>query len=156
MASTSVRPVPPGYHTVTPYLIVQGAEKAIEFYKKAFNAKELLRLPMPDGKGLAHAEVQIGDSHVMLADESPQMKTHAPKGEDTSLGIALYVEDCDALFKQAVTAGAKVTSELKDQFYGDRSGTVLDPFGYKWTVASHKEDVPPEEMKKRMAQMARA
>ena len=156
MASTSVRPVPPGYHTVTPYLIVHGAEKAIDFYKKAFNAKELLRLPMPDGKGLAHAEIQIGDSHVMLSDESPEMKTHAPKGDDSSLGIALYVEDSDATFKQAVAAGAKVTSELKDQFYGDRSGTVLDPFGYKWTVASHKEDVSPEEMKKRMAQMARA
>lgn len=155
MATPSVRPIPPGYHTVTPYLIVHGAEQALEFYKKAFNAKELLRLPLPDGEGLAHAELQIGDSHVMLADESPQMKTHAPKDE-ASLGIALYVEDCDAMFKQAVAAGAKVTSELRDQFYGDRSGTVLDPFGYKWTVASHKEDVSPEEMKKRMAQMARA
>jgi PhnB protein len=152
MASKTPRYIPEGYHTVTPYLIVRGAEQALAFYKKAFNASELYRLPMPDGR-IGHAELRIGDSRVMLADEMPEMKILAPPSlGGTPVGIALYVEDCDAIFNQAVSAGAKVERPLADQFYGDRSGTLIDPFGHKWTVGTHQEDVSPEEMKTRMSQ----
>jgi PhnB protein len=147
-----VKPIPDGYHAVTPYLIVDGAARAIEFYKRAFNATERFRLDMPEGR-IGHAEIKIGDSIVMLADEFPEMGAKSPKsigGSATS--ILLYVADVDALFKQAVAAGAKELRPVKDQFYGDRSGTLEDPFGHKWSIATHTEDVSPEEMKRRMAE----
>jgi PhnB protein len=152
MTTKTTRYTPEGYHTVTPYLIVRGAEQALAFYKKAFKASELYRLPMPDGR-IGHAEIRIGDSRLMLADEMPEMKIVSPASlGGTPVGIALYVEDCDSIFNQAVSAGAKVERPLADQFYGDRSGTLIDPFGHKWTVATHKEDVSAEEMKTRMSQ----
>ena len=145
--------IPEGYHSVTPYLYVRGGSEALAFYAKAFGAKELFRMPMPDGR-LGHAEIQIGDSRVMLADEAPEHGAISPTSlKGSSVGIALYVEDCDAIFKQAVAAGAKVERDMTNQFYGDRSGTVVDPFGHKWTIASHVEDVSPEEMNRRMAKM---
>jgi PhnB protein len=148
-STMAAKPIPEGYHTVTPYLIVKGAAEAIEFYKKAFGAKELFRMEQPGGK-IGHAEIKIGDSPVMLADEYPDMGYLGPAARGgSSVGLALYVEDCDALFNQAVKAGAKVMRPLQDQFYGDRSGTVVDPYGHMWTVATHKEDVPPDELEKR-------
>lgn len=147
----AVNPIPPGYRTVTPYLIVRGGVNALEFYKKAFNAVEKVRMPMPDGR-LGHAEIQIGDSMVMLADEMPERKIVGPETlGGSATGICLYVEDVDALFQQAIAAGGKVDRPVEDQFYGDRSGTLIDPFGHKWTVSTHTEDVGPEEMNRRMA-----
>jgi PhnB protein len=145
----AVKPVPEGYHTVTPYLAVEDAAEAIEYYKKAFGAKERVRMDTPDGK-IGHAELQIGDSLVMLADPFPQSSTKPPKelGGTTS-NVFLYVEDVDAVVKQAVDAGATVTMEVADQFWGDRFGSVTDPFGHSWAVATHVEDVPPEEMAER-------
>jgi PhnB protein len=146
-----VKPIPDGYHSVTPYLIVNGGAAAIEFYKKAFGAKEQFRMPGPDGK-IGHAEIRIGDSMVMLADESQEVGAKAPKSVGgTPVSIVLYVEDVDRVFAQAVAAGAKVERPLADQFYGDRTGGVLDPFGHRWHIATHKEDVSEEEMKRRMA-----
>jgi PhnB protein len=146
--------IPDGYHTATPYLIVNGAARALEFYQRAFGATELMRHPGPGGK-IMHAEFQIGDSRIMLADEFPEFDARGPQTiGGTPVGLALYVEDCDAVFNQAVSAGAKVFMPVKDQFYGDRSGTVFDPFGHKWTIATHKEDVSPEELQKRMAAMS--
>lgn len=143
--------IPDGYHSVTPYLIVKGAARALEFYKKAFNAKELYRLDGPGGK-LGHAEIQIGNSRIMLSDEYPEMGARGPEALGGSpVGLCIYVEDVDALFKQALSAGGKEERPVKDQFYGDRSGTLRDPFGHQWTVATHKEDVSPDEMKRRMA-----
>jgi PhnB protein len=148
-----VNPVPEGYYTVTPYLIVQGAAKAIGFYKKAFGATELMRFPGPGGK-IMHVEIKIGNSPIMLADEVPEMDARSPQSYGgTPVGILLYVTDVDALFKKAVAAGAKVQRPLEDQFYGDRTGTVIDPFGHKWTLATHKEDVPLAEMQHRMRAM---
>jgi PhnB protein len=145
----AVKPIPDGYHSVTPYLIVKGGAEAIEFYKKAFGAKELMRMPMPDGR-LGHAEIRIGDSAIMLADEFPQMNVRGPESlGGSSVSILLYVEDVDGLASQAIAAGAKVLRPIKDQFYGDRSCTVTDPFGHVWTIATHKEDVPPDEMRRR-------
>ena len=150
MATKATRFIPEGYHSVTPYLYVREGAKALDFYKRAFNATELVRMPMPNGR-IGHAEFRIGDSIVMMADESPEQGIKGPQTlGGTSAGIALYVEDCDALFRRAVDAGAKVERPLEDQFYGDRSGTVTDPFGHRWTIGTHKEDVPPEEMEKRM------
>jgi PhnB protein len=144
-----VKAIPDGYHTVTPYLIVKDAARAIEFYKKAFGATELMRLEMPGGK-VGHAEIKIGNSPIMLADEFPEMDIRSPHAlGGTPVGILLYLEDVDARFSQAVAAGATVDRPVKDQFYGDRSGTVVDPFGHKWTIATHKEDIAPEEMNKR-------
>jgi PhnB protein len=149
----AVKPVPDGYHTATPYLIIQGAAGALEFYKKAFAARELMRFPGPGGK-VMHAEIKIGDSLIMLADEFPEMGFRSPQALGGSpVGIALYVEDVDAVFDRAVTAGAKVVKPVQDQFYGDRSGTVTDPYGHVWTIATHKEDVSHEEIQKRMAAM---
>ncbi len=148
-----VNPVPDGYHTVTPYLIVKGAAQAIEFYKAAFGATEVMRLPTPDGR-VAHAEVQIGDSKVMLADEFPEMGATAPQG-GTPVGLCLYLPDVDAVTERALAAGAKLERPVKDQFYGDRSGTVVDPFGHKWTISTHVEDVAPEEMGRRMAEFSK-
>ena len=153
----AVKPIPEGYHSVTPYLILKGAAAALDFYKKAFGATELFRFPMPDGK-IGHAEIKIGDSHVMLADE-PQDELHqqmgfkAPKSlNGTSVGIMLYVENVDAVARQAVAAGAKEVRPVLDQFYGDRSGTFLDPFGHVWTIGTHKEDISPDELQRRASQ----
>jgi PhnB protein len=152
LGTPAKRYIPEGYHTVLPYLIVKGAAKALDFYKRAFNATELVRLPMPDGR-VGHAEFRIGNSVVMLADEMPDMKVLGPESVGgTTVGFCIYVEDCDAVFKQAIAAGARQDRPLENQFYGDRSGTLIDPFGHKWTVATHKEDISPEEMKQRMAQ----
>jgi len=144
-----VKPIPEGYHTVTPYLIVKDAARALEFYKKIFSAKELMRFDMPDGR-LGHAEIRIGDSIIMLADEFPEMGHRSPKSLGGSpIGLAIYVPDVDTLAKQFVAAGAKEMRPVKDQFYGDRSGTFEDPFGHVWTIATHKEDLSPEEVQRR-------
>lgn len=146
----AVSAIPKGYHTVTPYLYVKGAAQAIEFYKKAFGAAEIMRFPLPGGR-IGHAEIKIGDSMVMMADEDPDMGVRGPLTiGGVSSSILLYVENVDARFNQAVAAGAKVERPLKDQFYGDRSGTVVDPFGHVWTLSTHTEDVTMEEMRKRM------
>ena len=145
--------IPDGYHTATPYLIVNGAVRAIEFYKQAFGATEVMRIGAPGGK-VGHAEIKIGDSHLMLADEHPEWDARSPQTiGGTPVGLALYFEDCDAVFNRAVSLGAKVLKPLQDQFYGDRSGTVADPFGHKWTIGTHKEDVSPQEIQKRAAAM---
>lgn len=150
-AAKNVKPIPDGYHTVTPYLIVRGGPQALEFYKKALGAVELLRIEAGPGS-LGHAEMKIGDSVVMLADEHPQMGYKAPQSYGgTPVSMCLYVEDCDALVGQAVAAGAKIQRAVQDQFYGDRSGTIVDPFGHVWTIATHKEDLSPEEIGKRAA-----
>jgi PhnB protein len=146
-------PIPDGYHTATPYLMVQGAANAIEFYKKAFGAKELMRMADPSGK-IAHAEVQIGDSRIMLADENQEWGNKSPQSLGGSpVFIALYVKDVDATISQAVAAGAKVLIPVADQFYGDRTGRLVDPFGHIWMVSTHKEDVNPEEMMRRFADL---
>lgn len=148
----AVRPIPEGYHSVTPYLIVRGAAAAIEFYKKAFGATELFRMDGPGGK-VGHAEIRIGNSPVMLADEHHEIGAVGPEVLGGSpVNLLIYVEDCDAVFTRALAEGAAETRPLKDQFYGDRSGTLTDPFGHSWTVATHKEDVSPEEMQRRAAQ----
>lgn len=149
----AVKPTPEGYHTATPYLIVNGAARAIDFYKAAFGAAELLRFDAPDGK-IGHAEIKIGDSRIMLADEHPEMGYRGPEAfGGTPVSILLYVEDVDAQFNQALGAGAKAIKAVQDQFYGDRSGTLVDPFGHMWTIATHTEDVSIEEMHKRMEAM---
>lgn len=150
----SVKPIPEGYHSVTPYLIVNGGAQAIEFYKTAFGATELIRMARPDGK-IGHAEIRIGDSVIMLADENPAMGSLSPQAVGgTPVLIHLYVEDADAVFNRGVAAGGTVERPLKDQFYGDRTGGIVDPFGHRWYVATHKEDVAPEELKKRVAAAA--
>ena len=150
----AVKPIPDGYRNVTPYLIVNGADRAIEFYKQAFGAKERMRFPMPGGKA-GHAELEIGDSLVMLADEMPEMGYVGPRSVGgTPVSLMVYDVDVDARLAQAVAAGAVVTREVKDEFYGDRIGTLTDPFGHVWSIATHKEDVSPEEMQRRMAAMA--
>src|SRR5215470_12102802 len=146
---TKVKPVPDGYHTATPYLIVRDPARAIDFYKSAFGAKEIVRLPGPDGK-IAHAEVQIGDSRIMLGGESPQMGSRSPETlKGTPVGIFLYLENVDAAFKRAVGAGAKAVQPPEDMFWGDRYGKVSDPFGHEWQLATHKEDLTPEEIGER-------
>jgi PhnB protein len=148
--SPSVQPIPEGYPRVSPYLSVDGAGEAIDFYKQVLGATERMRMPMPDGK-VGHAEIQIGNSRLMVADEFPEMGFRGPLTIGGSpVGICLYVEDADSMYNRTVSAGAKVLKPLADQFYGDRSGTVVDPFGHVWTIATHKEDVSPEEMKRRM------
>jgi PhnB protein len=152
---SKAKPIPKGYHTATPYLVIKGAAKAIEFYKKAFGAAEMTRMTQPDGR-VGHAEIKIGDSPIMLADEFPEMGARSPQSLGGSpVSILLYVPDVDALTSQAITAGAKVVRPVKDQFYGDRSGSLEDPFGHQWHIATHVEDVPPEEMKKRAAAAGR-
>jgi PhnB protein len=155
--ASKVREIPKGFHTVTPYLIVTDGARAIDFYKRAFGAQELLRLDGPDGK-VAHAELKIGDSIIMLSEEMPG-HTRSPQSlGGTAVDIMLYVKDVDQAFNQAVAAGAKVTMPLSDMFWGDRYGQVTDPFGHSWSLATHKEDVLPEELRKRtqaaMAKMA--
>jgi PhnB protein len=143
------KPVPEGYHTVSAYLAVDDAERAIEYYTKAFGAKEVVRMSAPGGK-IGHAELEIGDSRIMLSDPFPQASTRPPKDlGGTSASVFMYVEDVDALVKQATDAGATVTMEVADQFWGDRFGTITDPFGHVWSIATHVEDVPPEEMERR-------
>ena len=152
-----VNPIPQGYSSVMPYISVKGASDAIAFYKKAFGAEELSRMPMPDGK-IGHAEIKIGDSIVMLADEMdhPDAVAKSPHTlGGVSSGLCIYIADCDAVFNRAVAAGAKVRRPLTNQFYGDRSGTVEDPFGQVWTVSTHVEDVPPDEMRRRMDEFAK-
>lgn len=145
-----VKPIPDGYHSVTPYLICDRAADAIEYYKKAFGATELFRMDH-EGK-VGHAELKIGDSPIMLADEYPQMGYRSPKAlGGTPVSIMIYVEDVDSVYQQAIDAGATEVKPLQDQFYGDRSGTLTDPFGHVWTIATHKEDVTMEEMNRRMA-----
>jgi PhnB protein len=149
----SVQPIPAGYHSVTPYLILRDASAAIEFYKQAFNATEIMRLNGPDGS-IAHAEIKIGDSPVMMSNECPEMGFSSPASYGgTPVSLMIYVEDCDRVFAQALAAGATEVKPLQDQFYGDRSGTLTDPFGHVWTVATHKEEVSPEEIHKRLAAM---
>lgn len=151
----AVRPIPEGYHTATPYLIVKGAAEAIDFYKKAFGAAELFRMEAPDGK-LGHAEIKVGDSPVMLADEHPEMSYVGPNSlGGTPVSILLYVEDVDALFEQAIAAGGEVMKPIQNQFYGDRSGTLKDPFGHVWTLATHVEDVELEELRRRFESFAK-
>ncbi len=144
-----VKPIPDGYHSVTPYLIIDGAADAIEFYKKAFGATEKLRMPM--GDRLGHAELLIGDSHVMLADEFPDMGNMGPKTRGgTTASFLIYVDDVDSAFKKAIDAGGTQRRAVEDQFYGDRAGTLEDPFGHQWTLATHVEDVPESDLEARM------
>ena len=145
----ATKPIPDGYRTATPYLIIKGAAEAIEFYKRAFGATELLRLADAQGR-VGHAEIKIGDSVIMLADEHPAMGYRGPRSlGGSSVSILLYLAEVDAVFERAVRAGAKAQRPVADQFYGDRSGTLEDPFGHVWTVATHVEDVLPEEMQRR-------
>jgi PhnB protein len=149
MSKSKVRAVPEGFHTITPHLVIRGATAAIEFYKKAFGAKPIMCMPGPGGK-VMHAELKIGDSILFLADEFPDMNSCAPApGSSSPVVLNLYVEDCDKIFNQAVAAGAKVEMPPSDMFWGDRYAKFSDPFGHNWSVATHIEDVPPEEMPKR-------
>jgi PhnB protein len=146
-----VQPIPEGYPQVTPYLHVDGAEAAIEFYGKVFGAKERFRMSAPEGK-VGHAELQIGDSVIMLADEFPEMNVRGPKSVGgTPVTISVYVEDVDSVFQAALDGGATELRPVENQFYGDRTGQFEDPFGHHWSVSTHVEDVPPEEMEKRAA-----
>ncbi|MGH8565394.1 MAG: VOC family protein [Gammaproteobacteria bacterium] len=144
-----VKAIPEGYHDVTPYLIIDGAAAALDFYKKAFGAEEVMRLPMGDKIG--HAEIKIGNSHVMMSDEWPDMGGLSPKKRGgTSVSLMLCVENADAVFDRAIKAGATVERPVENQFYGDRTGTLVDPFGHKWSIGTHIEDVPMDELKRRM------
>ena len=149
MSKAQVKPIPDGMHTVTPHLICAGAADAIEFYKKAFNAAEIGRMPGPQGK-LLHGAIRIGDSTVMLADEFPDRGSFGPKSlKGSPVTLHLYVEDVDAFVAHAAASGAKITMPLQDMFWGDRYGQVVDPFGHRWALGQHVEDVPPEEMERR-------
>jgi PhnB protein len=149
--TNKVKPIPEGYHTVTPYLIVNDAARALEFYQQAFGATEVFRMTDKHGR-VGHAEIKIGDSHVMLADEHPEMNARSPQAFGGSpISLLLYVEDVDTMVNQAVAAGAKLTRLVADQFYGDRTGGVEDPFGHTWYIATHVEDVAPEELARRAA-----
>lgn len=155
----AVQTKPAGYHSVTPYLIVDNATKALEFYQKALNAEELFRLPIPGDKGtqkIGHAEIRIGDSQLMLSDENPEMDALSPKRlGGTPAGFMIYVDDVDKAFEQAVKAGGKPVQPVENQFWGDRTGTIVDPFGHKWTLGTHVEDVPPEKLQKRMEEWSK-
>lgn len=146
---TKANPIPEGYHSITPYLIVTGASDAIAFYKEAFGATELFRMAQPDGR-VGHAEIRIGDSTIMLADEFPELGHKSPKTLGGSpVSLLVYVEDVDAVYAQAINAGATEDRPVEDKFYGDRGGSLVDPFGHIWHVATHTEDLTPEEMQKR-------
>lgn len=152
----AVNAIPEGYHSITPYLIVRGAARAIEFYKQAFGATELLRMPGPNNT-IGHAEIKIGDSVIMLADEMPNGQYRSPESVGGSpVSLMIYIEDVDQVFARAMSLGSKETRAVQDQFYGDRSGNLIDPFGHVWTVATHVEDVAPEEMQRRMDAMAKS
>lgn len=145
-----VKAIPDGYHTLTPHLVVKNASKAIEFYKKAFGAEEIRRVPGPDGKSLMHAELKIGDSRLFLVDEFPEMNCRGPQSiGGTPVTIHIFVEDVDAAFNKAVATGAQVTMPLADMFWGDRYGVLTDPFGHAWSMATHKEDLTSEEIGQR-------
>ena len=149
----AVKPIPEGYQTVTPYLVIQGAGAAIDYYKKVFGATERMRMPAPGGM-IGHAELTIGGSVIMLADEFPQMGFSGPKAiGGTPVSLMLYVPNVDEVFKRAVDAGAKPLRPVADQFYGDRMGTLEDPFGHVWSIGTHVEDVSPEEMRRRSEDM---
>jgi len=151
--TTKIKPIPDGYHTVTPYLVIKNAGKAIEFYKQAFGATESVRLNTPDGN-VMHAEIKIGDSPIMLCDESPNWNALSPQTiGGTPVSIMLYLADVDAVVNRAVAAGATVLMPVADQFWGDRMGSVADPFGHKWSIATHVEDVSPEEINARAKAM---
>jgi PhnB protein len=155
MGKGKVKPIPEGYQRATPYMVVDGAAKALEFYTRVFGAKERMRMPGPDGK-IMHAEFGIGESIIMVTDEHPDMGARGPRALGGSpVSIVLYVEDVDATVRTAVGAGAKLVHPVEDQFYGDRSGTIEDPFGHKWHVSTHVEDVPPAELARRAAARAR-
>ena len=146
-----VNPIPEGYHSVTPYLSIKGAAAAIDYYKEVFGATELFRMPGPEGK-IGHAEIKIGNSPIMLADEYPDIEFVSPQTlGGTPVGLMIYVDDVDTMFKQAISRGAKEVKPLQNQFYGDRSGTLKDPFGHVWTIATHVENVAPEEIERRAA-----
>jgi PhnB protein len=148
-----VRPIPEGYHSVTPYLVVNGAARAIDFYKQAFGATELLRMEGPGGS-VGHAEIKIGDSPVMLADEHPQMGFRSPRTlGGAGVSLMIYVENVDEVFPRAIAAGAKEVRPVQNQFYGDRSGTLEDPFGHVWTISTHVEDLSEEEVFRRSAEL---
>ncbi|HMH48882.1 MAG TPA: VOC family protein [Candidatus Acidoferrum sp.] len=152
-AKKTVDPIPAGHPTVSPYLIVDDAPRALEFYKKAFSAKELMRHAGPDGR-IGHAEIRIGDSIVMLADEHLEINARSPKTiGGTPVSLHVYVKDVDAVARQAAGAGAKTVRPVQTQFYGDRSGTFEDPFGHQWHLSTHVEDVSPAELRRRAAQM---
>ncbi len=145
----ATKAIPDGYHSVTPYLIVNGAAAAIAFYKDAFGATELMRMPTPDGK-IGHAEIKIGDSAIMLADEYPEMGYKSPQSiGGSAVSLMIYLEDVDSTFARAIDKGARALQPIKNQFYGDRSGTLQDPFGHVWTLATHIEDIPPDELRRR-------
>lgn len=147
--TATTKPIPDGYHTVTPYLVIKDAGKAIDFYKEAFGASELMRLASPDGR-IMHAEIKIGDSPIMLCDECPDWNALSPQTiGGTAVSIVLYLADVDSVVGRAVAAGASLLMPVADQFWGDRMGTVADPFGHKWSIATHIEDVSPEEIEKR-------
>jgi uncharacterized glyoxalase superfamily protein PhnB len=147
----TTKAIPDGFNTLTPHLVVKGASRAIDFYKKAFAAEEIKRMPGPDGKSLIHAELKIGNSRLMLVDEFPEMNARGPETiGGTSVTIHMFVEDADAVFNRALGAGAQVRMPLADMFWGDRYGVVADPFGHLWSIATHQEDLTPEEMGKRM------
>ena len=151
----AVKKVPEGYHSITPYLIIKGATAAIDYYKKVFGATERMRMDGPAGT-IGHAELLIGDSTVMLADEYPDMGHRSPKSiGGTPVSLVLYLDDVDTVFKRAVDAGARSVRPVENQFYGDRMGTLEDPFGHMWSIATHVEDVAPEEMKRRADEMAK-
>ncbi len=146
MSTSKIKPIPDGYHTATPYLVITNASEAIEFYKKAFDATEIMRLASPEGK-VMHAEIKIGDSPIMLCDECPDWNALSPRTiGGTSVSIMLYVEDVDTVVNRAVAAGATLLMPVEDQFWGDRMGSVADPYGHKWSIATHTEDVTPEEI----------
>jgi len=144
-----VKKIPDGYHSVTPYLMIDGAAKAIEFYKQAFGAKELFRMDAGGGK-IGHAEIEIGNSRLMLADEVPDKGYLGPKDNRSPVGLMIYTEDVDAMYERAVAAGATIERPIADQFYGDRTAGIFDPFGHRWYLATHVEDVSEEEMERRM------
>ncbi len=148
---TKVKPIPDGYHSVTPYLYIDGAARAIDFYKQAFGAVEVMRLEASGGK-IGHAEIKIGDSHVMLADEFPDMGARGPHTiGGTAVGLMVYLPDVDVVVDRAVKAGATLERPVENKFYGDRTGGIIDPFGHRWYIATHVEDVPPEELEQRAA-----
>jgi PhnB protein len=155
MSKRKAKPVPEGYHTATPYLIVDGAATALDFYKRVFGATERMRMPGPGGK-VGHAEINIGDSVIMLADEHPEMGARGPRAYGgAAVSLHLYVPDVDATVKKAVVAGATLLRPVEDKFYGDRMGTIEDPFGHHWHVSTHQEDVPPDEMARRAATLTK-
>ena len=146
---TNVQPIPQGFHSITPYLVVNDAARALDFYQRAFGAKEIMRMDGPNGK-ISHAEVKIGDSVLMLSDEMPGTNTRSPQSlRGSTVSIFLYVENVDKVFHQATSAGAKIDTPLADMFWGDRFGKLTDPFGHSWSLATHKEDVAPNELAKR-------